>query len=398
MSEMATTTAISIESTTISTKTIATTKPSPKPPPIYSPPTYTMKDIYDAIPAHCFHRSSLLSLSYIVYDALMALSFLYLALQIPSLPISPVAGNVLYLIYTFMQGLVFTGLWELAHESGHFALSTRKWVNYAFGLTLHSFLFVPFHSWRITHSFHHKVTNNLDRDIAFVPDRKDTWMAKRAARMTFLEHLSPILHTIFDTCQDTPIAALLFLMIHQVVAWPTYLILNNFALERMAKVEWWKRSHFYFGKDSPNFKPGHMWDIIVSDLGILVAAGILWNAVDRWGAWNVFLYYGVPWLWTNHWICKFAVSFLSISFFGARKVSSWMVFESWFVEGVWDFFYMANYVTFNWYGVSTRRSLVCNGLSRRANLTSSTKIFIFTPIFAPISTHSSPKAYLTHLL
>lgn len=91
---------------------------------------------------------------------------------------------------------------------------------------------------------------------------------------------------------------------HQLIAWPTYLLINNFALPRMAVFPWWKRSHFYFGGDGPNFKPLHRQDVITSGLGVATVAGLLWAAVSYFGAWNVMKVYGFPYLWTNNWIRK----------------------------------------------------------------------------------------------
>lgn len=266
--------------------------------PFFTPPTYTMKDIHDAIPAHCFERNTLLSLSYVVRDFVYVFIAAGLATQIHHLPTHGlrVAG---WILYSFTQGLLFTGLWELAHESGHAALSPSKQFNNIVGLIMHSFLLVPYHSWRFTHSQHHKATNNIERDIAFVPDTKEVWMEKRAAR-------TPIaVFTYWDLVEDMPIVNLLILIGHQLIAWPVYLLINNFALPRMAAVDWWKRSHFYTGGDGPNFKPANRDDVVLSDKGIAVMVIALWTSVTYFGAQNTFLMYGAPWLWTNHWIRKF---------------------------------------------------------------------------------------------
>ncbi|KAN0083652.1 Fatty acid desaturase domain containing protein [Elaphomyces granulatus] len=263
--------------------------------PFFTPPTYTMKEIHDAIPAHCFERNTLLSLCYVLQDLTFVAILMGLATQIPLLPTHSLRV-VAWAVYSFCQGLIFTGLWELAHECGHGALSKYKWANNSMGLIVHSLLLVPYHSWRFTHSQHHKATNNIERDIAFVPDTKDVWIAARAAR-------SPkAFFTYWDLVEDMPIVNLLILVGHQLIAWPIYLAINNFALPRMRAVVWWKRSHFYFGGDGPNFKPSNRDDIILSDFGVGLVAAALWASVNYFGAEKVFLLYGAPWLWTNHWI------------------------------------------------------------------------------------------------
>lgn len=104
--------------------------------------------------------------------------------------------------------------------------------------------------------------------------------------------------------EDTPVVAFVTLFFHQLIAWPIYLTINNFALPRMNVFPWWTRSHFYFGGDGPNFKASDRDDIIMSNAGIAVVITGLWASVRLLGFEKVFLLYGAPWLWTNHWIRK----------------------------------------------------------------------------------------------
>jgi omega-6 fatty acid desaturase (delta-12 desaturase) len=101
-----------------------------------------------------------------------------------------------------------------------------------------------------------------------------------------------------------PIVAFVHLFFHQLIAFPLYLIINNLALERMAAARWWQRSHFYLGCDGPNFKPDHFRDVLISNFGIAIVAMALWAIGKEFGLWNVMLFYGFPYLWTNHWIRK----------------------------------------------------------------------------------------------
>jgi hypothetical protein len=268
----------------------------------FTPPDYTIKQVHDAIPAHCFQPNTLLSIGYLLRDVAMVVVLgAIAATQIPGIPNQHVR-TAAWAIYSFCQGLIFTGMWELAHECGHGALSKKKWVNDSIGLMVHSFLIVPFHSWRITHATHHTTTNNINKDIAFVPDTKEFWTAKRAGWGKFMKCM--------EMLEDVPIAVLLELIGHQLIAFPTYLLINNFALPRMAAFPWWKRSHLYFGGDGPNFKPMHKKDIIISDIGIAFSLSMLYVAVQYFGAWDVMKLYGFPYLWTNHWIRKYFPRFM----------------------------------------------------------------------------------------
>ena len=267
--------------------------------PTFTPPQYTVKEIHNAIPPHCFHRHTLRSLSYVLRDFAFAFALVFVAArQVPRIQ-NPSLRFLAWTTYSFCQGLVFTGLWELAHECGHGALSKHRWVNNAMGLVIHSFLLVPYHSWRFTHSQHHKATNNLERDIAFVPMVKADYIAARNSAGSYSK--------TWELVEDTPAVALVTLFFHQLIAFPIYLIINNFALPRMRATPWYKRSHFYFGGDGPNFQPAKRNDILISDLGIAAALAALWASVNQFGAWNVVLFYIFPYLWTNHWIREFDV-------------------------------------------------------------------------------------------
>lgn len=268
---------------------MASTCPIP-PKATFTPPTYTMKEIYASIPPHCLQPNTLLSLFYVLRDVVFATTLVLLTFLIPHLP-HPHLRLLAWATYAFTQGLIFTGLWELAHEAGHGALSSSKTFNHTVGLLIHSFLLVPFHSWRITHSTHHKTTNNLEKDIAFVPSKKADYETAKEGQSKWLEYI-----------EDMPIVALTHLFFHQLIAFPLYLTINNLALPRMAEARWWRRSHFYAGGKGPNFKPGHVQDILISDLGIALAAAAFYALGRTFGAWNVMLYYGFPYLWTNHWI------------------------------------------------------------------------------------------------
>ncbi|KAI7003051.1 hypothetical protein KC366_g19159, partial [Hortaea werneckii] len=134
-------------------------------------PDYTIKDIRDAIPKHCFERSGLRGLSYVARDvALMAGTFyLFNTYCTPANVPSYALRAALWTGYTFLQGLFGTGLWVLAHECGHQSFSPSKTLNDTVGWFAHSALLVPYFSWKISHGKHHKATGNMERDMVFLP-------------------------------------------------------------------------------------------------------------------------------------------------------------------------------------------------------------------------------------
>jgi omega-6 fatty acid desaturase (delta-12 desaturase) len=88
-------------------------------------PDFSIKEIRDAIPAHCFERDTLRSFSYVAYDLSIIASLGYAATFIDQIPYS-LARVLLWPVYWIAQGIVATGVWVIAHECGHQAFSPSK--------------------------------------------------------------------------------------------------------------------------------------------------------------------------------------------------------------------------------------------------------------------------------
>ncbi|KAJ1882040.1 hypothetical protein LPJ66_011214, partial [Kickxella alabastrina] len=111
----------------------------------FEPPTFTIKELRDCIPKHCFERDTLRSFSYIFYD-LCGVAFLYYcASHISMLP--AVLRLPAWIAYCICQGVVCTGIWVIAHECGHGGFSADIATNNITGWVLHSALLVPYYSW-----------------------------------------------------------------------------------------------------------------------------------------------------------------------------------------------------------------------------------------------------------
>ncbi|RGP81523.1 omega-6 fatty acid desaturase delta-12 desaturase, partial [Fusarium longipes] len=107
-------------------------------------PDFTIKDIYNAIPKHCFKRSALKGYGYILRDiVLLATTFTiwYNFVTPENIPSTPARAG-LWAVYTILQGLFGTGLWVIAHECGHGAFSDSRLINDITGWVLHSALLV----------------------------------------------------------------------------------------------------------------------------------------------------------------------------------------------------------------------------------------------------------------
>lgn len=266
-------------------------------------PDYTIKDIRDAIPKHCFERDGVKGMGYVLRDMAYLATTFYLFHNyvtpeyVPSYPLR----FALWGLYTAMQGLFATGLWVLAHECGHQAFSPSKLYNNVVGWVLHSALLVPYFSWQMSHSKHHKATGHLERDMVFVPRTRE----QQATR------LGKMVHELSELTEETPIYTLLMLLGQQLIGWPNYLMTNvtghNYH-ERQREGRG-KGKHNGFGGGVNHFDPrtplyenkdAHL--VILSDIGVGLTALALYFLVQKFGWTNMLVWYFIPYLWVNHWL------------------------------------------------------------------------------------------------
>ncbi|CAI5943607.1 unnamed protein product [Closterium sp. NIES-65] len=148
----------------------------------FAKPPFTLGDLRRAIPPHCFQRSLLRSSAYLLIDLAFAALFLYATTRFDDihqlvdpavesrLPahlqpyVRPAVSVILWGLYTWLQGCVCTGLWVIAHECGHGAFSDYAFVNDTVGMVVHSWLLVPYFSWKYSHRRHHSNTGSLEND------------------------------------------------------------------------------------------------------------------------------------------------------------------------------------------------------------------------------------------
>ncbi len=178
-------------------------------------PTFSMRDVRDAIPPHSFQPDTIMSFSYILRDLFLIGSTAYAATYIHFAPY-PYLRGLLWVIYSFLQGLFGTGLWILAHECGHGAFTRHKRLQDFTGWVLHSALLSPFFSWKITHRKHHASTGNVDKDNAFVPKSRETWTNLRFSwYKRFLGEFDVHKQAFSHLTEDTPLRMLWHLGVHK---------------------------------------------------------------------------------------------------------------------------------------------------------------------------------------
>jgi len=150
---------------------------------------------------------------------------------------------------------VMTGLWVLGHECGHGGFANSALINDVVGLIVHSFLLVPFFSWKVSHRRHHSNTGSLDKDEVFVPPIRDAkW--------------SP------DQHDDDPLSIskaafsrLVGITVMLVFGWPLYLWINTTGHKSYPQGEWIN----HYMPSSPIFSSKkERVQVVISDIALIV--------------------------------------------------------------------------------------------------------------------------------
>ena len=269
-------------------------------------PQYSIQDIRNAIPRHCYERSAARGLFYVARDIVSLATTFYIFhtyVTPETVPSTAVRGG-LWALYTFIQGLFGTGLWVLAHECGHQSFSPSKTLNDTVGWFCHSMLLVPYFSWKISHGKHHKATGNMDRDMVFVPDTREE-ISSITGKM---------LYEIHELAEETPLWTMFHLLIQQFGGWPAYLLINvtghnNHERQPEGKGKGKTNGLFggvnHFAITSPLYEKKDEPLILLSDLGLAIVGGLLYLVGHNFGWSNLLVWYILPYLWVNHWLGMF---------------------------------------------------------------------------------------------
>lgn len=255
---------------------------------IIPPKEMTLGEIRNQIPDKYFQKSLPTGLAYLTKD-LAQVAAAVAVMYFGFIPLIDLADSVfgkeafmsyatrflLWNVYWFVQGCNGVALWIIAHECGHQAFSQYRAVNDTIGWFLHSLVLIPYHSWRISHATHHKNTNYIGQDTAYVPPEKESRLQ--------------------EAIEDSPLFVAAQLVFAHVAGWFCYLVLN------MTGKNYGRRAS-HFEPSSPIFRPQDKIDVIVSDIGIAINLVTLVTCSYLYSFSAVACWYFIPYMWTSAWL------------------------------------------------------------------------------------------------
>eukprot|EP00249_Psilotum_nudum_P036208 c6570_g1_i1 orf=562-1674(-) len=234
-------------------------------------PPFTLAQLKNAVPPHCFNRSLVRSVAYLVADLLISTSLFYAS---GSISIPGVLGLSVWAIYWIAQGCALTCLWVIAHECGHHAFSDYVFVDDLVGIILHSWLLVPYFSFKYSHKKHHSNTANIERDEVFLPKTRSS-------------QVPPLIRLL-----NHPPGRLLLVFIVLTFGWPGYLIFNCSGRD-------YGRFTSHYDPNSPIFNSRQKLQVVVSDLALLVVVRCLYRIGVAYGFFTLLKVYAIPLTITN---------------------------------------------------------------------------------------------------
>jgi acyl-lipid omega-3 desaturase len=223
---------------------------------------FTLQDVRNSIPAHCFQPVLWRSLAYFGLD-IGIIALLYgLAFQFDGTWVAP----VLWPLFWLAQGTMFWALFVVGHDCGHGSFSSHRWFNNLVGHLSHTPILVPYHGWRISHRTHHANTGNLDTDESWYPVSESHYN-----QMTWLEKFARF-HLI------------LFL-------YPLYLFKRSPGKQG---------SHFL--PSSPLFRPSEKWAVLTSTICCALMIALLAAIGIQFGLGFLVKFYLMPYLVFVMWL------------------------------------------------------------------------------------------------
>jgi len=259
-----------------------------------SNPKLDLQTLKDSIPKHCLQRSFETSFAYLLRD--VALSAIATAIYIAVIPSKCPAGilpaSLWYaaqIVWFWVQGVIWTGLWVVGHECGHHAFCTNDAVSDFIGWVVHSMLLVPFFSWQYTHGRHHKNNNHLLDNETHVP------ATRSGISKSFHKRLAHMLG------EDG--FAVFQIIVHLFFGWPAYIFMGMTGCRRTPNGTRVKGIHTHFFPNKNAFHKNYpSWKVWASTFGVSSMVYFLYRWAQARGFSEVMRFYIGPYIVVNLWL------------------------------------------------------------------------------------------------
>lgn len=268
-----------------------------------APTLPTKGEIKAAIPSHCFERSYIWSMYYLIRDLIMASALAYgtskvLSTDLPDVndPVAIAKWTLGWGFYAFWQGTILTGPWVVGHECGHGAFSPSQTWNDFVGFFVHHALLVPYFAWQYTHAKHHRRTNHLTDGESHVPSTaEDNGLGPHNERNSF--------YAAWHEVMGDGAFAAFQIWTHLAIGWPLYLL----GLASTGKLDQKGnplngRIADHFRPSSPMFPEKISFKIFLSTATTILSIGGLMFASMKFGFLPVLLWYLNPYFFVNAWL------------------------------------------------------------------------------------------------
>nr|QWW89555.1 Omega3 fatty acid desaturase [Chromochloris zofingiensis] len=132
-----------------------------------APPPFSLSDIRNAIPAHCWNKNAWKSMAYLALDVAVVAGLAVAAYTVNQWWAWP--------FYWLAQGTMFWALFVVGHDCGHQSFSSNRSLNDFVGHLSHSSILVPYHGWRVSHRTHHGNHGHVENDESWHPVTKSQY-------------------------------------------------------------------------------------------------------------------------------------------------------------------------------------------------------------------------------
>ncbi len=233
------------------------------------------------IPREAFKPQSWKSWSYLGFDFAVVIALAFLGTHAWTTSNIPLA-----LLYLFLQSSFFVSIFVVGHDSGHESFSSRSWENALSGYLAHSFLLVPFYSWKLSHHKHHTYHHCLEKDESYIPKRV-SWIVQYENDMANASRFKVMKLSLLGLMDKCCLTFIIYLF--------------------SASPLGYRQSYSHFDPRAELFD-GKRKHILLSLFCVSIMLSALVVLASQTSVLFVLFLYGLPWVFHN--VCIFIVTYL----------------------------------------------------------------------------------------